>query len=333
MADKPVIYILHGDDEFAIAEFVAGMESKMGDPATAEMNTTRLDGNSFSIDSLVTATHAMPFLADRRMVLLADPLGRMKSPSFREKFTAVLEQIPRSTALVLLIHRPLVSEQEKRRNPRVKHWLQKWAEGQADRVLFREFPLQRGPQMARWVQDKAVELGGEFSYQAAGLLTELVVDDPRLAVQEIQKLLAYVNYSRPVDMDDVERLTPYAGAGNVFDMVDALGNRNGQLAIKMLYRLLEEDEPNRLFGMIVRQFRLLLGTRELLNAGYREAEIARQLKTHPFVVRKLISQASHFSLEVLEDILRQLLDIDHAIKTSRVEWEVALDTLITTLTV
>jgi DNA polymerase-3 subunit delta len=303
----------------------------MGDPTTAEMNITQLDGNSFTIESLVAATHAMPFLTRRRLVTLTDPLGRMNNPSFREKFISVLERIPASTALVLIIHHPLVSQKEKRDDG--KHWLQKWAQGQDERVLFREFTTPRGPQMARWIQDKAVELGGEFSYQAAGLLASLVEDNPRLATQEIHKLLAYVNYSRPVDVSEVERLTPYSGAGNVFDMVDALGNRNGQLALKILHRLLEEEEPSRLFGMIVRQFRLLIMTHELLDAGYREAEIARQLGTPFFVVRKLIPQTRHFSLETLEDIFRQLLDVDEAIKTSQIDWVVALDTLITNLTI
>ncbi|MCJ7701681.1 MAG: DNA polymerase III subunit delta, partial [Anaerolineales bacterium] len=203
---------------------------------------------------------------------------------------------------------------------------------QDGRVYLREFGLPHGPQMARWIQNKAKELGGEISYEAAGLLAEFVLDDPRLAAQEIDKLLAYVNYNRPVDPDDVERLTPYAGEGDVFAMVDALGNRDGKQALKMLHLLLEDDEPLRLYGMVVRQFRLLLLTRELLDTGHREAEIAKQLKTHPFVVRKLSGQVRNFSLAALETIYRKLLEVDVAIKTGQTEAVVALDTLITVLT-
>jgi len=47
MADAPVVYILHGDDEYAIAQFLASIEEKMGDPASAQMNITRIDGRSF----------------------------------------------------------------------------------------------------------------------------------------------------------------------------------------------------------------------------------------------------------------------------------------------
>ena len=81
MADAPIVYVLHGDDEFAIADFISGMEAKLGDPAAASMNITRLEGQATSMDALVSITHAMPFLTDRRLVILTDPLGRMKSPT------------------------------------------------------------------------------------------------------------------------------------------------------------------------------------------------------------------------------------------------------------
>jgi DNA polymerase-3 subunit delta len=330
MADAPIVYILHGDDEFAIADFISGMEAKLGDPAAASMNITRLEGQATSMDALVSFTHAMPFLTDRRLVILTNPLGKMKSPTVRDKFKSTLETIPSTTALALVIHRPLVSPREKRNG--VQHWLQTWGAAQGGRVYIREFSLPQGPQMVHWIQNKAVELGGTFSSQAAAQLAEYVLEDPRLAAQEIEKLLAYVNYKRPVDPDDVGQLTPYAAEGNVFEMVDALGNRNGPLALRMLHRLLEEDEPLRLLGMIVRQFRLLLLTRELLDSGNREAEIAKQLKTYPFVARKLIGQVRNFSLNSLEEIYHKLLEVDEAIKTGQVPAEVVLDTLITSLT-
>jgi len=159
-----------------------------------------------------------------------------------------------------------------------------------------------------------------------------VGDDPRLAVQEIEKLLAYVNYQRPVDPDDVEYLVAYAGETSVFDMVDALGARDGREAQRLLHRLLEEDDPLRLFGMVVRQFRLLLLTRELLDAGTRDTEIATAIKSHPFVVRKLRGQVRNFSLPQLEVIYHKLLDIDQAIKTGKTDGDVALDTFVAALT-
>ena len=329
MTQAPVVYILHGEDEYGIAEFISDMEAKLGDPVTAEMNITRIDGGSLSIEGLIAATNAMPFLSERRLVILSNFLGRMNSPSMRDKFTTFLEQVPQTTALALVINHPLVPKKDKRRG--IRHWLQKWAAKQEIPVFERELNLLQGDELAIWIQNKALELGGSFSRQAAYVLAEYVQEDPRTASQEIKKLLAYVNYHRPVEPDDVQLLTPVTYEGDVFEMVDAIGMQDGPLALRMLHQLLEVDDPLRLFGMIVRQFRLLLLTRELLDSGNHETEIARKLKTYSFVVRKLIGQVQKFSIDDLEEIYQELLDVDEAIKTGKMPSEVALDTLITSL--
>jgi DNA polymerase-3 subunit delta len=330
MATKPVIYLLHGDDEYAIAQQIEAMKEKLGDPANADLNTTDFSQDEFDLDAVVSAAQAMPFLADRRLVVIHDPLSHFKSASLRDRFKKFLETIPETTALVIAVTHPLVNYKDKKRGK--KHWLQKWAQGQKGRVYEKELVLPRGSGMNAWIQNQTRSAGGEITPQAAALLASLVGEEPRVAMQEIEKLLAYVNYNRPIEPDDVQHLVTGRIEGDVFAMVDALGHRNGQKALEMLHRLLEQDDPLRLFGMIVRQFRLLLMARELLDSGYRANDLAGEMSIHPFVAKKLVPQTHNFSLESLERIYRQLLDIDEAIKTGKIESEVALTTLTTALT-
>ncbi|MEA3350484.1 MAG: DNA polymerase III subunit delta [Chloroflexota bacterium] len=330
MAQKPTIYLLHGDDEYAIAQQISAMEAKLGDPTSADLNTTHFEKGELDLSALAAAAQAVPFMAERRLVVLHDPLASFKSSATRDRFKSFLENIPATTAFVIVVTRPLLSYQDKKHNKR--HWLQKWAAGQGKRVYEKEYLLPRGHRMIAWIQTQARNADGEITPQAASVLARLVDDTPRVAAQELGKLLAYVNYSRPVDVDDVEHLAAYHGEGDVFEMVDALGNQDGQKALEMLHRLLEQDAPLRLFGMIVRQFRLLLLTRELLNSGYRGNDIARKLKVHPYVASKIVPQTRNFSIETLETIYRQLLDIDEAIKTGKIDADVALDTLTVALT-
>ncbi|MBT3391278.1 MAG: DNA polymerase III subunit delta [Chloroflexi bacterium] len=332
MAEKPVIYLLHGDDEFAIAQFVAEMERKLGDPATVQMNTIRLEKGKLALDELIMAVQSMPFLAERRLVIVYDPLGNLKSALMRERFQQILTNIPPTTALALVISRPLQSYQDKKKNK--LHWLQKWAADQEEgRVYEKVFLTARGPELVRWLQKYTKSEGGELTPEGAAVLASLVGEDPRIAVQELNKLLAYVNYNRPIEPDDVEYLVASVGSSDVFAMVDALGNRQGRQALRMLHQLLEEDDPLRLMGMVVRQFRLLLQTRELLDAGYRQDDIARELKTHRFVIGKIINQVRNFSQSTLETIYRELLEIDQTIKTGQMDGDIALDTFIVRLSV
>ena len=188
-----------------------------------------------------------------------------------------------------------------------------------------------GPELVRWLQKYTKSEGGELTPEGAAVLASLIGEDPRIAVQEINKLLAYVNYNRPIEPDDVEYLVAPVGSSDVFAMVDALGNRQGRQALRMLHQLFEEDAPLRLMGMVVRQFRLLIQTRELLDAGYRQDDIARELKTHRFVIGKIINQARNFSQSALETIYRELLAIDQAIKIGQMDGDIALDTFIARL--
>ena len=91
---------------------------------------------------------------------------------------------------------------------------------------------------------------------------------------------------------DVRLLVPEARQANIFHMVDALGQGNGQRAMALLHHMLDDGAaPLYLLAMIVRQYRLLLQVKDLVGRGLRSAAIARELKQRDFVVDKLLRQA------------------------------------------
>jgi DNA polymerase-3 subunit delta len=330
MVAEPAVYVLHGDDEFAIAQFVAGLEARIGDPALAAMNITRLDGRISDPGEAFSAAAAMPFLASQRLVILYHPLARLSSKAAQEDFLERLEKVPDTSVLALVEDKDLTDPKDRSKGK--LHWLEKWARAQGDRVSLKAFLLPRGAAMARWVQERARSAGGQFTPQAASLLVTLVGEEPRQADQEIQKLLTYVNFRRPVEVDDVENLTADTAQGNIFAMVDALGNQDGRAALSMLHRLLEIQDSISIFGMIVRQFRLLLLAREVLDAGGRKVEVAQMLKVHPYVAEKISDQARRFDLPLLEGVYHRLLDLDEAMKTGQMPADLALDTFVAAFT-
>ena len=331
MADKPpVVYVLNGEDEYAISTFLSALQGRMGDPAIAEMNTTRIDGRSLSFDALTNAVRAMPFLAQRRLVIITNPLAKLNNPSIREKFEALLGQIPPTTALVLVEYRLLTDDRDRRAGK--THWLEKWAEQAGSHAFLRTFSIPRGDAMVQWIMDRARAAGGQFTSEAAEHLAEQVGDEPRLLDQEIHKILMYVNFKRPAEPDDVDHLTPLSRQADIFTLVDGLASHAGREAQGMLHRLLEEQDVLSIFGMVVRQFRLLLLVHELMDKGGNEADIIHELRVSPFVARKLIPQARRFTPESLEAIYHQLLEMDVMAKTSQLEGDLGLDMLVASLT-
>jgi DNA polymerase-3 subunit delta len=324
MADRPVIYLFHGDDEPAIRGEIEKLKARVGGPGVLEMNFTRLDGRSLAFDDLVTACAAMPFLAERRLVLLEHPLDQARDEASRKRLLDFLARVPPSTAVVL-VHHPGLTGPRDRREGKI-HWLEQWAETAGERVYLREYNLPGGQsELQAWIEKRAREYGGEFSGRAAIRLAELSGGEAAVLDQEIQKLLAYVGWSRSIEAEDVEELAVVIPETDIFSLVDALSNRDGRAAVTMFHRLLEEQEARTIFPMIVRQFRLLLLVRELQENGHGEVGVAKTLGLHPFVARKVFAQARQFSLPMLEAVYHRLLEIDIAAKSGEMETDLSLD--------
>jgi DNA polymerase-3 subunit delta len=228
--------------------------------------------------------------------------------------------LPESTALVLVEPRDLPE-----RNVVLK------AASSAEWGLVKHFPLVKGETLAKWVRARAKAAGGEFSREAADALAE-VEDDPRALGNEILKLLTYVGFERPVEIEDVQTLTPARAEAVIFDLVDAVGQRRGREAMRLMHTLLETDEPLYVLTMIVRQYRLLLQAKEMLEARAPEGDISKALGLHPYPTGKVCAQTRNFTLAGLEGIYRRLLEYDLGIKTGQMEAGPALDTLVGALT-
>ena len=366
---KPIVYILHGDDEFGIDKFIAELIGRMGDPALASLNLTRLDGNTASDDDTRTAVLSMPFLTERRLVILTNPLAKLSLKSSRaneetdeeaagtvdelpgqkeavkkrrDRFLLLLDSIPQTTALVLVIDDTIVRRKGEWAWEVLTptHWLSRWAGQAGGRALTREFPLPRMEDLPAWIRKQAQAQGGGLSPQAALALAEHLGSDTLAISLEITKLLTYVNYKRPVEVEDVELLTAQLSLANIFKMVDALAEGNAQQTLRQLHILLDSHEPQQVFGMVVRQFRLLLQAREVLDEGSVEtslkqvsarvaAEVTDQkAKVNPYVAERLVKQAQRFSLDGLSAIYHRLLDFDLGMKTSQITLELAMDTLV-----
>ncbi len=327
----PTFYIFHGADEFTRAETLADFKRRLGPPDTVDLNTTILDGGTLTLAKLRHACDAIPFLAEKRLVIVEGLLTRLAprkdrelSTSQRELLTALADYLPRlpeTTRLVFIEDKPLPA----------RHSMLRLAQ-QEERGYVKRFDPQDAKVLPRWIEKRVRKYGGEIEPQAARQLAAVVGTDLRLLDQEIIKLVTYTQSptgGQAITIADIEAVVPYAQAAVVFDLVDALGRRDGRTAAQTLHRLLDAGEhPLGLLAMIVRQFRLLIQVKELKAERATPRDIAKTLRLHPFPARKLHTQATHFTAAQLEAVYRHLLDTDVAIKTGKIDPEVALDLLV-----
>jgi DNA polymerase-3 subunit delta len=329
-----MFYILHGDSEFEISERVADFKQKVGDESVRDLNITVLDGRRTTLGEVQHAADAIPFLADKRLVIVDGLLTRLASRkpkdgdeaaptgAAKDFLNGLIDYVPRlpdTTRLVFVEFQTL--------NPR--HPLVQLAGQQKGKTVV-ECRQPPAAELPRWINERAKKRGGAIEPAAANRLAALIGGDLRRLDTELNKLITYVNAQRPITDKDVNLLVSDASASSVFDLVDALGKRDGRRAAHELHHLLDQGEnPLGLLAMIVRQYRLLILVKELQGRGLPPDAMAKALGQHPFVIKKLNEQARYYrDIAQLETIYRRLLEIETEIKTGQTSDVLALDLLV-----
>lgn len=322
MADAPVYYIFHGEDDFSIEAEVARMVERMGD--NGDLNTARFDGTQTPVSEILGAAMAYPFLSDKRLIIVRDLLAHLARKGAGESGKKALDLLANEIPNLPDWTRLVFVEREKLPD---SHRIIRLAQG--DKRAF-EKAFMPPADSTDWIIRRAQEAyGARIEPSAAAALAAVTPGDLRRADNELFKLVAYAD-GRAITEADVALLTPYVMEAKLFDMVDALAEGRADRAAALLHRLLEQQQDIfGIFGMIVRQFRLMLLAREALDAGKKPAQMADILGTKSnFVAEKTARQARMFTLAQLEAVYRRLRDYDEDMKTGRIDPLLAVDLLI-----
>ena len=146
----------------------------------------------------------------------------------------------------------------------------------------------------------------------------------------LDQLVAYAE-KREITLADAQLFLEEKVDDNIFNMADAAASGNRRLAFKLIQeqRRLGEEEGY-LFGMIARQFRILITMRDLFNRqeNISSDQMAKMLALHPFVVKKSLPLMKRLSLDKLKQIYDNLLEIDVKTKTGQADQSLLLDLFV-----
>jgi DNA polymerase-3 subunit delta len=328
--------IFYGDDGFAIDQAInelgKGIAKALKNKDAAEMNILHVDAGSAKFQEIESAIMVISFFSQGHRLVILENLVKnrqIKEKNFQKKLLAMFNNIPETTQVIIPIHDALISKSRGWETYKKSFFLRKWADKEGHPITFsKEYQLPSDREMPRWIQDHAKAMKGKFDPHAAASLASLIGNDTAIAHQEILKCLTYVNFSRAVEEMDVHQLVSYGGVANIFDMVDAMAQGQARKAQKLYHRLLEESLPQEIFAMVIRQFRLLIQAREVIDQGGRQQDVANRTGQHPYVAGKIEAQARRFTMHELEAIYRRLLEIDYESKSSGMPLNTSIDVLI-----
>jgi DNA polymerase-3 subunit delta len=312
------VYHLHGDDDFRKDEALTQLVAAASDAGTSAFNVDVLRGGEIDAERLSTALHALPMLADRRVVVIRDVDAMHKAA--RAELTKYLSSPARETLLVL------VSVAGAKGDAAL-------AEG-ATRVPFDALD---DADVAAWLTQRARKLGTALSADAAALLAEAVGSDLAHATGEIEKLASFAN-GRTIDATDVEAIVGMRRGETAGDLLEAVAARDAVRAIGLVELVLSQPKSGAVpivMALSVQALAMSWGRAAVdrgLPASRLEAEFFKLLKSgsawpgRPWgeAVKCWSRHLSKWSAADLTRALAQLLAADLALKDTRVSSEEAV---------
>ncbi len=189
------------------------------------------------------------------------------------------------------------------------------------------FDAMEEPTAVQWLVRRAqVGKTGLPMPLARRIVSTLGTDGWTLAT-ELDKLIAATDGEITEAL--VDGLVSRSGSATIWELVDAIAARDFPKAQSALRGLLDAGEPAiRVFAMVVRQYRILLGVQAAAAEGGTDVAIGKQLGVHPYSVRQARRQVSRFSEAELKRIFGELVEQDLAVKTGRRDAAEALELFV-----
>lgn len=268
-----------------------------------EMGLERVDGEEAEFNRLSEALTSLPFLVERKLVVLRAP-GSNKQ--FTEAAEALLAGVPETTDVVIV-------EPKLDKRGGYYNLLKKATD-------YREFPELDANGMARWLVDAAKAAGGSIGPADARYLVERVGASQSLLANELNKLLLH---DPQVTRQGIELLTEATPQSSIFELLDAAfaGNTRRTMALYSEQRALKV-EPQQLIAMLGWQLHVLALVKTA--GGRTPDDIARDSKVSAYTVKKSVGIARRLSLPQLKRLVADLLDIDRRLKRESLDADEAL---------
>lgn len=309
-------YLLYGNELYLRNLYEKKLKSAILSEDMDAMNYDYFEEKDCNITNILDAAQTLPFLCEKRLIVVKNSgLFKKGRKDDTDKIAEYLKELPESTCI-------LFSENEvDKRNKLFKQV--------KDMGYSVDMSGLSEKELVTWIQRECKKGNLQIDKPVAVSLLRTVGTDMQNIESELEKLIVYKMGDTNISNQDIEAVCVKSLESRIFDMVGALGNKKPHEAVEV-YRnlLLLKESPIMVLTMMVRQFRMIYQCKLLLNKGENIGSITQRTGLREFIVKDCIRQGKNFSEKILNDALQECLDMDVAIKSGRIDSELAVELLI-----
>jgi len=328
-----MIYVLYGADAFSRTQALRTLKRELGVGAEGDTNVTAFDAREATPQEVLAACDTVPFLGERRLVILEGALrqarggGRRRRSRSAEPATEGNDEVgpwgvlveyagrmPEQTVLVLVDGESVNKDLLGALNPLAK---------------VTSFALPKGKDLATWVQARARAMGLSIDGRACSLIADRVGNDTWMIASELNKLATY-KPGEKIQEADVRALVADVRDQEGYLLADAVADGKAAVATRLLHNMLaKEAVPAVLMLTIENRYRRIAAAREMVDAGATGQAIGSRLAIgSPYGLDRLLDQVSRYPMERVRWALDQIAHADFDVKQGLYEYEMGLELLV-----
>lgn len=305
------VYLLYGEERYLRRQYREKLRQALCTDGDT-MNVHVYEGKGINPGEIIDLAETLPFLAERRVILLSDS-GLFKSGG--EKMAEYLAAPCETTFFVF-------SESEV--DKRSKLYKTVHSKGYAA-----EFTSQDENTLKRWIGSTLARDGKKITESTVQLIISKTGTNMDNIQMELEKLICYCMDRDVITDADVEAICTSQISNHIFDMINAIADKKQKQALELYYDLLAlKEPPMRILFLIARQCNMLLQTKELKSKGNDNRSIGTKIGVPPFIAQKYVNQAARFKASILRNAVRQCVEAEEAIKSGRMNDMMSVEILI-----
>ena len=321
------LYLFHGPEDYLKQYYMNNIEEIILNKAFKSLNKIYFEGK-LDPKKIIDISETVPMFSDKKLIIIRNSNlfksnkkaleDEEKGKPQKDEVFDLLKNLPEYICI-------LFYESEVDKRLKIIDIIKK-------NGLIVEFPYQKSAELIKWVLKVFKSYKKEIDALTASFLVENSEQGMNEIINEINKIIMFVGKKADIKKEDIDAVCTKSIKSRIFDLTDAIAEKNMNLALKLLNDMviLKEPLPKILF-MITRQLRQVLEMKLLNTKGLTGNEAAARIGVSPYVAGKLQKHTKYFKINTLKNAIEESLNLDLAIKTGRLNDRIALELLISKL--
>ena len=180
-----------------------------------------------------------------------------------------------------------------------------------------------------WISRTCAARNIEIKDSAINLFLEYINSDQVRMVNELDKIMNYVNDGGIIDEQVVKLIVTKDLSKEIFNLIKAIISKD-LIKTNKIYQTLaiQTKDIGGVIAMISNSFKDLLTTAKLLKAGYSQHDISRFYNVSSSRAYYIVKDAKNFRIEDLENYIIKMADLDYKIKSGKIDKNIGIELIL-----